>query len=101
MAEARKLPLVSLAEVHATSEATEYPILFAFDEGEGPGATYWKAGDPGEQTITVAFREACRLAQVTMQVEEREATRTQEVQLAVSLDGGLTYRELLRQEFNL
>jgi hypothetical protein len=32
-------------------------------------------------------------------VEEREVTRTQEVQLAVSTDGGLTYRELLREEF--
>lgn len=48
----------------------------------------------------VTFREPCRLAQVTMEVEEREVARTQEVQLAVSTDGGLTYRELVRQEFN-
>ena len=28
-----------------------HPIVFAFDEGDGPGATHWKAGDPGDQMI--------------------------------------------------
>ena len=93
------MPLLALAEVRASSEDDGHPILLAFDDGEGAGSTFWKAHDPGEQTVTVAFREACRFGQVTMQVEEREVTRTQEVQLAVSIDGGLTYREILRQEF--
>ncbi len=100
MAELQKLPLVALAEVQASSEAEGHPILLAFDEGMGPGGTYWKAGDPGEQTITVTFRESCTLAQITMEVDEREIARTQEVQLAVSTDGGQTFRELVRQEFN-
>lgn len=100
MAELRKLPLLSLAEVQASSETEENPILLAFDEGIGPGATYWKAGDPGEQTITVTFRKPSRLAQVTMEVEESEVARTQEVQLSLSTDGGRTFRELVRQEFN-
>ena len=99
MADVQKLPLVSLAEVQATSEEAGHPIVFAFDDSDGSGATSWKAGTPGEQTVTVVFRKACRVAQVTMQVEEREVARTQEVQLAVSTDGGLTYRELIRQEF--
>ena len=100
MAELYKVPLLSLAEVQASSETVDHPILQAFDEGMGPGATYWKAGAPGEQTITVRFREPCTLAQVTMEVEEREIARTQEVQLSWSTDGGRTYRELVRQEFN-
>jgi hypothetical protein len=100
MAELQKLPLLSLAEVQVSSETEEHPILLAFDEGTGPGATYWKAGDPGAQTITVTFREPCTLAQVTMEVEEPEIARTQEVQLSLSTDGGQTYRELVRQEFN-
>jgi hypothetical protein len=33
-------------------------------------------------------------------MEEPEVARTQERQLAVSTDGGRTYRELLRQEYN-
>ena len=32
-------------------------------------------------------------------MEEREVPRTQEVQVALSTDGGVTYRELVRQEF--
>ncbi len=35
-----------------------------------------------------------------MEVEEREVSRTQEVQVSVSSDGCETYRELVRQEFN-
>lgn len=89
MAELRKLPLVSLAEVQASSEADGHPILLAFDDGTGPGGTYWKAGDAGEQTITVTFREPCTLAQITMEVEEREVARTQEVQLSLSANGQL------------
>jgi hypothetical protein len=99
MTDVGRLPLGALAEVRASSEDKDHAIVLAFDDGDGPGSTFWKAGDPGEQTITVAFREACRLSKVSIQVEEREVTRTQEVQLAVSTDGGLTYRELLRQEF--
>ena len=100
MTNLQKLPHISLAEVQASSEAEGHPLLLAFDDGTGPGATYWKAGDPGEQTITVTFREPCTLAQITMEVEEREVERTQEVQLALSVDGGQTYRELVSQEFN-
>ena len=96
----QKLPLVALSEVRASSEAEGHPILLAFDDGMGRGATCWKAGNSGEQTITVTFREPCTLAQVTLEVEEREMARTQEVQLSLSTDGGRIYRELIRQEFN-
>jgi hypothetical protein len=99
MMETATIPVLSCAEVQTTSEAVGHPILFAFDDGDGPGGTHWRAGDPGEQTVTVAFREPCALEGVTMEVEEREVARTQEVQLALSTDGGLTYRQVLRQEF--
>jgi hypothetical protein len=56
---------------------------------------------PGEQTVIVAFPQPCTVEHVTMEVEKREFMRTQEVLLASSTDGGLTYRELVRQEFNL
>jgi hypothetical protein len=35
-----------------------------------------------------------------LEVEETKVSRTQDLQLAVSVDEGKTYRELLRQEFN-
>ena len=40
------------------------------------------------------------LRQITLEVEETEVSRTQELQLAVSADGGRSYCELVRQEFN-
>jgi hypothetical protein len=35
-----------------------------------------------------------------LEVEELEVSRTQELRLSVSHDGGQTYRELRRQEYN-
>jgi hypothetical protein len=99
MTEPPKIPFLSLAEVQASSELPAHPIVLAFDEGHGPGATRWIAGDPGEQTITVAFRQPCTLEEITLEVEEREVARTQAVHLSLSTDGGLTYHERVRQEF--
>ncbi len=96
----KRLPVLLLGTVQASSEADGHAIELAFDHDHGPGATRWKAGKPGEQTITVAFDLPCALEQVTIQVEEQDVPRTQEIQLAVSTDGGLTYREWVRQEFN-
>ena len=95
----KRLPVLLLATVRASSEADGHAIELAFDDDHGSGATRWKAGKPGEQTITVAFGLPCTLEQVTMQVEEQDVARTQEIQLALSTDGGLTYREWVRQEF--
>ena len=97
---ARKIPVRFVADIRASSETEGHPIVFAFDDGHGPGATQWRAANPGEQTVIVAFHQPCTVEHVTMEVEEREVTRTQEVLLAASTDGGLTYRELVRQEFN-
>ena len=37
---------------------------------------------------------------VCIEVEENQTERTQELQLALSLDGGKNYSELVRQEYN-
>ena len=98
--EVPKLAVLLVGTVQASSEADGHAIELAFDHDQGPGATYWKAGQPGDQTVTVAFEQPCTIEQVTLQVEERAVPRTQEIQLAMSTDGGLTYREHIRQEFN-
>lgn len=98
--EAAPMAVLLLGTVRATSEADGHAIEQAFDHDHGPGATHWRAGEPGEQTITVDFEQPCTIEQVSMELEEREVARTQEVQLAVSTDGGQTYRECVRQEFN-
>jgi hypothetical protein len=48
----------------------------------------------------LAFDTPQTIRTVTLEVEELEVSRTQELDLSVSDDGGKTYRELLRQEYN-
>ena len=89
-----------MATVLVTSEAAEHPVDHAFDAHRGPGGSRWVAGEPGEQTLILAFDAPQAIRRVALEVEESEVARTQELQMAVSSDGGTTYRELLRQEYN-
>jgi hypothetical protein len=94
-----ELDIAALATAFITSETTEHPIEQAFDGRRGPGGSRWVAATPGEQTLILAFDAPQRIHRVALEVEETEMDRTQELQLAVSGDGGQTYRELLRQEY--
>lgn len=96
----REIPILSTATVTVTSEAEGQPITRVFDDVRGPGAPQWVAGQPGDQVLTIAFHEPRQLGQITLEVEERDVSRTQEVAVAVSTDGGRSYREIRRQEFN-
>ena len=89
-----------MATVLVTSEAPEHPVDHAFDAHRGPGGSRWVAGEPGEQALILAFDAPQAIRRVVLEVEEPEVARTQELQLAVSSDGGTTYREVLRQEYN-
>jgi hypothetical protein len=90
----------ALATVFVTSEDPDHPIECAFDSEEGPGASRWIAGVPGEQTVILAFDAPQAIRRVRLEIEEPDASRTQEVDLSVSDDGGQTYRHVLRQEYN-
>ena len=95
-----EIDIAAVATVLVTSEAPDHPIDLAFDYHRGPGGTRWIAGEPGEQTVILAFDAPQTINQILLEVEELEVARTQELQLSLSCDGGKTYRELLRQEFN-
>ena len=95
-----ELNVAALAAVAVTSEAADHPVENAFDDRRGPGGSRWLAETPGAQTILLAFDAPQDLRQVSLEVEEARDSRTQELELAVSHDGGNTYRELVRQEFN-
>ena len=92
--------IAALATVLVSSEDPNHPIDYAFDADEGPGASRWIAGQPGEQTITVAFDAPQSIRKVRLEIEESDTSRTQEIDLSVSDDGGHIYRHVLRQEFN-
>jgi hypothetical protein len=94
-----ELDLGTLATVAVTSEAADHPVENAFDHRRGPGGSRWIAATPGEQTIVLAFDAPQNLRHISLEVEETQNSRTQELHLAVSHDAGNTYRELLRQEF--
>jgi hypothetical protein len=98
--DAHEIPVGSIATVLVTSEDAAHPIEHAFDDHRGPGGTRWIAEQPGEQTIALAFDTPQTIRRVVLEVEEHEVSRTQELDLSVSRDGGRHYQELLRQEFN-
>jgi hypothetical protein len=91
------LDLERLAQVEITSEDADYPIESALIPGAGPG---WRAGQPGEQTIRLLFDEALRIKRIHLVFQEGERERTQEFVLRCSPDGGQSYREIVRQQYN-
>ena len=96
---AGELDVPAMATAWITSEMAEHPIEHAFDGRRGPGGSCWIAAAPGEQTLILAFDQPRGLHRLLLEIEETQLDRTQELQLAVSGDGGQTYRELLRQEY--
>jgi hypothetical protein len=95
-----EIDVAAVATVLVTSEDTSHPVDHAFDNHGGPGGTRWIAGEPGEQTLILVFDAPQAIRRVALEVEEPGVARTQELQLAFSTDGGRTYREVLRQEYN-
>jgi hypothetical protein len=91
------LDLELLAQVEVTSEDIDYPIESALIPGTGTG---WQAGQPGEQTIRLLFDEPLRVRRIHLVFHEDEQERTQEFVLRWLPDGGQSYREILRQQYN-
>jgi hypothetical protein len=85
------------AIVEITSEEEDYPIESAFVSGETQG---WRAAEPGPQTIRLVFDQPQRLKQISLVFEEKETARTQEFVLRWSPDGGSSFREIVRQQWN-
>ena len=91
------LDLEPLATVEVTSEDPAYPVEGALLAG---GAGGWRAEEPGPQTIRVLLDEPRTLRRIRVEFEEAAAARTQEFTLGWSGDGGETFREIVRQQWN-
>jgi len=85
------------AMVEITSEEKEYPVESVFVSGETQG---WRAAVAGTQTIRMIFDHPQRLKQISLVFEEKENARTQEFVLRWSSDGGNSFREIVRQQWN-
>jgi hypothetical protein len=91
------LDLDSAAVVEVTSEEKGYPVESALVSGETQG---WRAADSGTQTIRLIFDVPQRIRRIWLVFEETEAERTQEFVLRWFSDGGHSFREIVRQQWN-
>lgn len=91
------LDLRRLAQVELTSEDAAYPIEAALMPRAGSG---WRAAQAGEQTIRLLFDELQRAKRIQLVFHEDQQARTQEFVLRWSPDGGQSYREIVRQQYN-
>ena len=91
------LDLERLAQVEITSEDAAYPIESALLAETKRG---WRAERPGEQTIRLIFDKPQPIRRIWLLFIENEVERTQEFLLRWSSDGGQSYREIVRQQWN-
>jgi len=91
------LDLDLAAVVEVTSEEKEYPVESALIAGETRG---WRAAESGTQTIRLAFDQPQSLKRIALVFEENETERTQEFVMGWSADGGRSFREIVRQQWN-
>lgn len=91
------LNIEGLAEVEITSEDAAHPIESALLPGQ---ATGWRAAAPGKQTIRLLFSHPQRLQRILVSFLEPRDERTQEYALRWSADGGKSFQEIVRQQWN-
>lgn len=91
------LPLDELAEVEISSEDAGCPIESALLPAAGAG---WRAAVPGKQTIRLLFPQPQALRRIHLSFVETAVQRTQEYLLRWSADGGRSFREIVRQQWN-
>jgi hypothetical protein len=96
-AEPQWIDVENLARIELSSEDGAHPIESALGTGASPG---WLAAQPGPQNIRFIFNKAIQVRRVHLEFREFQASRIQEFLLRWSPDHGLSYREIVRQQYN-
>lgn len=91
------LPVEKIAEVEVTSEQATNPIESALVPNQGIG---WQAAEGGKQTIRLHFDRPQHLHRIWMSFVETAHERTQQYVLRWSGDGGRSYNDIVRQQWN-
>jgi len=91
------LNLDALAEVEITSEDAAHPIENALLPGHAAG---WRAAGAGAQTIRLLFAQPQALRRIWLHFAESDRPRTQEYVLRWSPDGGQSFHDVVRQQWN-
>jgi len=89
------LNVEALAKVEVTSEDPAYPIESGLLPGPG-----WRAAQPGPQIVRLVFDAPQLIKCLHLEFDETELTRTQQFVLRWSSDGGNSYQEIVRQQYN-
>ncbi|MGH7089226.1 MAG: discoidin domain-containing protein, partial [Stellaceae bacterium] len=98
---ANEIDIASCATIAYSSEDPAHPVEHLFDGCTSPGATRWiSARADVTEHIVVEFDRPHALSRLLYVVEETERTRTQEVRVEISEDGGRSYRQISVQEYN-
>lgn len=87
----------ALAQVEVTSEDAAHPIESGLLPGTESG---WRAGQPGPQTVRLVFDQPQKIKRLHLEFYEDELERTQQFVLRWSSNGGESYREIVRQQYN-
>ena len=95
--DARWLDLEELAQIEVTSEDPKHPVEGALVIGDDRG---WRAGQAGPQTIRILFDRPVSIRRMGLSFIEPELTRTQEFVIRWSADGGRSFRDVVRQQWN-
>ncbi len=85
----------ALAKIEVTSEDPAYPIESGLLPGPG-----WRAAQPGPQMVRLVFDSPQVIKRLHLEFDETELSRTQQFVLQWSSDGGNSYQEILRQQYN-
>jgi hypothetical protein len=91
------LNLDALAQVEVTSEEPAQPIESGLLPKSESG---WRAAQPGPQTVRLIFDQPQSIKHFHLEFREHEFGRTQQFVLRWSSNGGRSYREIVRQQYN-
>jgi len=91
------LNIENIAVVEVTSEEEAFPIESALLLDQ---PLQWRASEKGKQVIRLVFDNPQKLQWINLKFEELEVERTQEYVLRWSPDGGQSYQEIVRQQWN-
>jgi hypothetical protein len=91
------LNMDALAQVEVTSEDAAHPIESGLLPGTQSG---WRAAQPGPQTVRLVFDQPLTIKRLHLEFHEDELQRTQQFVLRWSSNGGQSYREIVRQQYN-
>jgi hypothetical protein len=91
------LDVEQLAQVEVTSENADYPIESAFVLDS---TTVWRAEMEGKQIIRLLFDSPQTLSHIRLKFDESSQQRTQEYVLKWSSDKGISWHEIVRQQYH-